>query len=247
VRWPGVGLILLAAVPAFPQARFEVASIRPSQPGATVRDFRLNIRGGTLEVKAATVGDILDLLAGVGTGASQLGRLAGGPEWMHADRYDIQAKAEHEIPGPEQVAAIMALLADRFKLKSHKETREVPAIVLRILKMPNGLKPAANPAGDDKAFSVSRDARGDLAFKSALMGRFTNYLSQMLRAPVVDETGLNGAFDFKLPMSEVSTQPTQSYGDRVREAAEAFGFRIEEKKIPLEVTVIDRLERPSEN
>ncbi len=208
-----------------------------------MRDFRLNIRGGgLLEVKSATVGEILDLLGG-----SQLYRVVGGPAWMRTDRYDIQAKADRELAGPEQVPAIMALLAERFRLESHKETREVPAFVLRIPKMPAGLKPAVNPKGDDKAYSVRRDERGDLAFTSAMMWRFANYLSQGLHAPVVDETELKGSYDFTLPLSEVAPQPTQTYGDRVREASEAFGFRIEEKKIPLEVTVIDRCERPSEN
>jgi uncharacterized protein (TIGR03435 family) len=160
---------------------------------------------------------------------------------MRTDRYDIQAKADRELAGPDQVPAVMALLAERFRLESHKETREVPGIVLRIPRIPAGLKQA------QKYAPVSIDARGDVVFTGYTMSAFTNYLSQMVRAPVLDETGLKDAYDFLLPMSEVLTQPAQSYGDRVREAAEAFGFRIEDKKIPLEVTVIDRCERPSEN
>ncbi len=242
MRWFGVLFLLLTTVPAWPQARFEVASIRPSPPEATVRDFRSSLRGGLLELKAATVGDILDMLGG-----NRLYRVVGGPAWMRTDRYDIQAKADHELTGPEQLTAIMSLLAERFKLESHKETREVLGFVLRIPKTPSGLKPATNPAGDDRAYSLVTDVRGDLAFKSAAMWRFTNYLSQILRAPVEDETELKGAYDFTLPVSQVVLQPGESQRDRVREAAQAFGFRIEEKKIPLEVTVIDRCERPSEN
>lgn len=186
-----------------------------------------------------TVGDILDMLNGY-----QLFRVVGGPAWMRTDRYDIQAKAEHEIPGAEQLPAIVALLAERFEFKSHKEMREVSGVVLRMPKMPAALKRAS----DDETYApVTFDARGDVVLRKYTMASFTNYLSQMLKAPVVDETDLKGMYDFTLPVSEVSAPPAQTYGDRVREAAEAFGFRIEEKKIPLEVTVVDRLERPGEN
>jgi len=230
-------ILTIAAVPAYSQG-FEVSSVRPAQPGATVRDARISFRGDRFEAKAETVGAILDMLRGW-----QLYRVLGGPAWIDTDRYDIEAKADRELTGPEQEPAIMVLLAERFKLKSHKETREISAFVLRIPKMPAGLK----RAGEKETYSVVNDARHDVVFTGFSMPSFTNYLSQMVHAPVVDETGLEGLYDFTLPVSQVSVQPRDSYGDLVREAAEALGFRIEEKKIPLEVTVIDRCERPSEN
>lgn len=231
--------VFLFAVPAYPQARFEVASIRPSPPDATVRDGRVRFLGNRFEATARTVGDLLDMLGGY-----ELYRVVGGPEWMRTDRYDIQATADRELQGSERTNAVMALLADRFQLKSHKETRDVPAFVLRILRMPPGLKRADDA---EKYSPVRIDARGDIVLAKYSMPAFANYLSQMLPAPVVDETGLKEMYDFALPMSQVSLQTTDSGADRVREAAEAFGFRIEDRKIPLEVTVIDRCERPSEN
>jgi uncharacterized protein (TIGR03435 family) len=237
VRRLGVWLILLTTVPAYPQARFEVSSVRPSPPGVTVRDARHNLRGDRFEAKAMTVGDILDML-----GDYRLFRVVGGPAWMRTDRYDIEAKADRALTGADQEAAVMALLAERFKLESHKETREVPGFVLRIPKMPARLKQAADA---DSYAPVFIDAQGDVVFNKYSMPGFTNYLSQILSGPVVDETGLSGMYSFVLPVSEVSLR--NYFGDRLREAAEAFGFRIEEKKILLEVTVVDRCERPSEN
>ena len=62
----------------------------------------------------------------------QLYRVTGGPSWMRTDRYDIVARADHEVAPPDQYAAVMSLLIDRFKLQSHKEPREVPGLVLNI-------------------------------------------------------------------------------------------------------------------
>ncbi len=71
-------LMTITAIPALPQARFEVASIRPAQPGATVQGARFSFRGDRFEAKAATVGDLLDMLTGF-----QLYRVTGGPPWIN--------------------------------------------------------------------------------------------------------------------------------------------------------------------
>lgn len=63
----------------------------------------------------------------------------------------------------------------------------------------------------------------------------------------MDETELNGAYDFELATSQVESQPGMNWGDQVREAVGAIGFRVEDRRIPLEITVVDRCERPSAN
>ena len=87
------------------------------------------------------------------------------------------------------------------------------------------------------------------------MSDFTNPLSQMLGSPVVDKTELEGAFDFSLNLSAVAPQPVggteaerrAAFQDRVREALTAVGLKVELRKIPTEITVVDQCERPSEN
>jgi uncharacterized protein (TIGR03435 family) len=69
----------------------------------------------------------------------------------------------------------------------------------------------------------------------------------MWHSPVVDQIGLEGTFDFSLNPSVVGPQPGENWGDRVREAVLAVGFKVEERKVPTEVTVVDRCERPSQN
>ena len=111
IYWTAL-LLGAMAIPAWPQLRFEVASIRRSQPGMTARDARINFRGDRFEVRAATVGDILDMLGGF-----QLFRVVGGPDWMRSDRYDIQAKADRPLELADRQQAVMALLAERFQLE----------------------------------------------------------------------------------------------------------------------------------
>jgi uncharacterized protein (TIGR03435 family) len=228
-------LLATAALPAWPQVRFEVASIRSSQPGITVHDARHDFRGDRFQAQAMTIGDILDMLGGY-----QLFRVVGGPGWMRTDRYDIDAKAGQPLDVANRQEAVMALLAERFHLESQRETREVSGIVLRA---PRGPRDGLKQAGSDESYSIRMD-RGDVVFTAVPMSGVTNYLSQMLGAPVVDETELKGAYDFKLAISRVAPQPG---GDAVREAAEAAGLRLENRRIPLEITVVDRCERPSAN
>ena len=127
-------LLVAMAAQAWPQVKFEVASIRPSEPGMTARDARHNLTGDRFEAKAMTVGDILDMLNGY-----QLFRVVGGPDWMRTDRYEIEAKAERPLDAADRQQAVMGLLAERFHLESHRETREVPGIVSRAPRSAGGL------------------------------------------------------------------------------------------------------------
>jgi uncharacterized protein (TIGR03435 family) len=224
--------------PAIAQTRFEVASIHPSRPGAGPRDGRFMFHGDSFDAEAATVGDILDMLNGW-----QLHRVVGGPPWMTADRYDIHAKANVAIPKEEQHDALMALLADRFQLSVHRETRDIPAMVLLAPKKPAGVKPAT--AGE--SYSVPYFARDVLTFTAVPMSGLTNYLSNVWQSPVIDQTGLQGTFDFTLNPSAAAMTPGESWGDRIHEALLAVGFKIEYRKMPTEVIVVDHCERPSEN
>jgi uncharacterized protein (TIGR03435 family) len=231
-------LIVLAPLllsPAIAQVRFEVSSIHPSHPGASPQDARLMFSGDSFDAEAATVGDILDMLNGW-----QLDRVVGGPAWMTTDRYDIHAKATGLIPSKDQHDALMALLVERFKLSVHLETRDLSAIVLLAPKKPAGLKPTAT----GETYRLPHNTGNLLIFTAEPMSGLTNYLSQMLQSPVIDQTGLEGAFDFTLDLSPYARE---SWGDRIHDAVLAIGFKVEYKKVPIEVTVVDHCERPSEN
>jgi uncharacterized protein (TIGR03435 family) len=235
--------------------RYEVASIRPSSPEAGPKDSLISFGPDTYEVgrapsnrfdvKASTVGDILDMLNGW-----QLFHVAGGPNWMRTDRYDIHARADAAIPPEKQREAVLALLAERFKLSVHREIRDVPTFVLLAPKKPGGLKSASAEETEDERYNGAV-----ITYTAVRMSDFTNRVSQFLQSPVVDKTELEGAFDFSINLSAVASRAeglTRAerlalVQDRVREAFAAVGLKVEERKMPIEVTVVDQCERPSEN
>lgn len=236
--WYALFLAAMAALPAGAQARFEVASIRPAPPDTPVQDRGYDFHGDRFEAKALTVGEILDMLGGW-----QLHRVTGGPPWMRTDRYNIEAKADRALDRAMRESAVMGLLALRFRLESHHETRNVPGIVLRAPKTPPGVKHAA----DGEHLSILRNDQNDMVFTAVPMSSVTSYLSSLWGAPVADETEMQGAWDFVARTSRVDPQAVAQWGDRVREALTSLGFRVEDRKIPLEVTVVDRCERPTAN
>jgi uncharacterized protein (TIGR03435 family) len=227
----------------------------PQPPGTSPSDGRISFGPDTYKVgktpsnrfdaEASTVGDILLML-----NDWQPYRVVGGPQWMKTDRYDIHAKADAAIPPEKQRDAVLALLAERFKLSVHRETRDIPTFVLLASKKTNGLKPAS--AGEPE---TEHHNGGVITYTALPMSDFINRLSWLLQAPVIDKTELEGAFDFSINLSAVASQPVARTDaerravvqDRVREALLAVGLKVEERKMPIEITVVDQCERPSEN
>jgi len=213
------------------------SDIRQAVPFGPAQDARFNTRGDRFDVTAATVGDILDMLNGF-----LLYHVVGGPAWMRIDHFDIAAKAARPIAEPDFRPAVMGLLAERFQLQTHNETRDIPGFMIRTPKAPGTLKPSAS----DEKYSL-RMTDGDVAFTAAPMSSLTNYLSQMWAAPLEEQAKLEGGYDFTLATSRAERDPGDKWGDWVREVLEEAGFRVEGRKIPMEVTVVDRCERLSEN
>ncbi len=247
-------LLALAAYPAVPQQQspapvnaprhFEVASIRPSKPGAVVQDARVSFQSSRFEALNVTLNNILQTVFGYSSSVQ------GGPKWAETDRYDIVAKAAGEVAPRERMQMVMALLEDRFKLAIHHATKEASGLSLVAGKRP----PNLDPAPDGEATDIHRDERRQMIFRAVTMNGFALYLHQIWRVPVEDHTGMEGKFDFALDLdraaTEIATQPPappSSFGDILRTAVEQYGFRLEPRKATVEVTMIDHVERPSEN
>jgi uncharacterized protein (TIGR03435 family) len=145
---------------------------------------------------------------------------------MRTDRFDIVGKADHPIAPADFKAAVMALLAERFRLEVHEETREIPSFSLRAPRTPDMVRPAAS---NEKYSMGMKD--GDVVFTAASMNRLANYLSQILKGPVEDQSKMEAKYDFTLRTSRVERHPGETWGDWVREALEEIGFRVEGVKI----------------
>jgi uncharacterized protein (TIGR03435 family) len=259
------GLALLGAFPSQGQppgpsaparpAAFEVASIKPTPP--TVLGKRIAAPGNRLILDGLSLKELIRLAYGPGGGSSLPPDLVGGgPNWIDDVRYDVEARAEGNATQQQRLEMLRTLLAERFKLRFHYESKETAAYVLAVGK--NGLKLKERKPGDDGEPFTIRDM-GSLHFvcRDISMARLAMFLeSSVLARPVAEKTGLSGTFDFDL-----SWRPDDSqFGGRFARAKEAesdlpdlftalrqLGLRLDAVKAPVQFLRIDHAEKPSEN
>jgi uncharacterized protein (TIGR03435 family) len=233
----GAGLVFVAAL-ASGQTRpaFEVASIKPIRDFSPIATMYGDISHGRFTLTNAHLKQMIAIAYGI-----QTVRIEGGPSWINGEQYQINAKAENPETTDEQVKAMLGtLLEDRFQLRMHRENKLLPNYTLRV--GPGGAKvPKAQESGSDRCNRTQEGTKYELACEHIEIQTLANALAVMLRSPVVDETGLTGSYDFTL-----SWEGDDMYAG-VPDAVERFGLKLEMKKVPTEVWVIDSVEKPSEN
>jgi bla regulator protein BlaR1 len=185
-------------------------------------------------------------------------RVVGGPEWIDSDvdRYEVTGKiddamfaAMQKMPAKEQTRQIQlmeqALLADRFKLKVHFETRELPVYALVVAK--GGSKLATAKPDEVARLTGTGDGQNNVLAGQGLT------MALLVRSPllrpggrmVVDQTGLTGTYDFTL---KSSTGDADGSGPSLFTAMEEqLGLKLVSTKAPVEVIVVDHVERPDAN
>jgi uncharacterized protein (TIGR03435 family) len=174
-------------------------------------------------------------------------QILGGPKWLEVDRYDIAAKPEDRSQ-PEQVLLMMQqLLADRFQLKFHRESKEAPVYELMVAK--NGPK-LRTPDPNGKPGIQGR--RGRIDAWGTPMPVFAQYLSQRLGRTVVDKTALTADYDFTLEYQpdnspDVTAEKSDNGASIFTAIQEQLGLRLQSAKGSVEMLVIDRAEKPSDN
>lgn len=120
-------------------------------------------------------------------------QITGGPDWLNSERFEIEARADQPVNDDAVLNVLLqGMLADRFKLALHHETRLIEAYVLEVEK--NGLRLEKSPGGE----SVDLSHYGGLESKNATMDHFAEVLSRQMDLPVVNHTGLDGTFNLKL-------------------------------------------------
>jgi uncharacterized protein (TIGR03435 family) len=222
------------------RAEFEVASVKPT---ATQGSFTFDFPpGGRFSGRNLTVQNLLRIAYGL-----QDYQISGGPGWIDSAGFDIQARAAASTSEPtrEQVREmIQALLADRFHLVVHRETRQLPIYALVVGKGGPRLQAADTDVGPPKSML------GQMVVRRMSMTTLGNILAFDLKRPVRDETGLNGEFAFKLEwtpgLGESDAGPS-SRPSLFTAVQEQLGLKLESTKGPIEVLVIDHVEKPSEN
>jgi uncharacterized protein (TIGR03435 family) len=240
-----------AATSAAPQ--FEAATIKPvKEPNPSRMNDREDDRRFTTHY--TTLSDLILMAYHV-----DRQQVVGGPAWMRADEYDVDAVASEDIKSGEQFQAMLQqLLADRFQLAIHRDQREMSVYTLTVAKGGSKLK-AADPNGPGNGAGC--DHPGVCHFRGEPLVHFARWMGFVVLAkPVNDKTGLEGKFDFDLTWTPDESQ-FAAMGIRVPTTAdnpnappelftaiqEQLGLKLEPQKVPAEVLVIDHVERPSEN
>ena len=226
------------------RASFDVADIKPSvglRNGSSTQPFP----GGRLHVENQPVRSLIRTAYRV-----QDFQISGGPAWINADRYDIEAKAEGNAPLPQVVGPMLqSLLADRFGLVIHRETRELPMYFLVAAKSGLKLEASKEPSGTIAVGPRMLEAKG------VSMQEFAGSLSGIMERTVVDKTGFNQPFDAHLEFAlehgmlngSTSLPPDPGRASISTVLQEQLGVRLQSAKGPVEVLVIDRIEKPGAN
>jgi uncharacterized protein (TIGR03435 family) len=237
---------------------FEVATIKPTGPDVRGRFIRMQ----TANQFVARNHAVKTLVAAAYNLSPRA--ISGGPVWADSDRFDVLAKTPGEVrPNlDEQMSMLRNLLAERFKLTVHRERKELPFYALAIAKSGSKLKestasPDASPEGPPPLIFVLSPQGASLPGRNATMAELASVMQRAaLDRPVVDKTGLSGRFDFNLEWMPDETQfggqgPWQNQEatkpDLFVAIQQQLGLKLEATKGPVEVLVIDRVARPSEN
>ena len=242
------------------EARFEVASVKPVEPNVPHMVGVKIYPGARVQISALPLKGLIAIAFGV-----SYWQISGGEPWMEKDNFDIEAKCpENLLPQVKTLRysnfgiedevlreMLRGLLADRFQLKFHRETKEGNVYRLETKGGAPRLKATEAPrAGDaEKSF-------GSIGFVGGRWGIFSTSMPQLakfaadnvLRAPVVDATGLSGMFDYRQPVAlpEGEANYRDNTDSFLRFIAEV-GLRLERAKGPVEGLVIDHAEKPAAN
>jgi uncharacterized protein (TIGR03435 family) len=255
---------------AHPELSFEVVSIKLNQTEEKMMDNRM-LPGGRLSIKNLPLWVIIADAYGV---SFQGVRLTGGPEWTRAERYDIDATAPQgaittDMPSKERAekkrAMLQSLLADRFKLKIRRETRDTPVYALSVARGGPKLKRAAIEEKDcnDEPGSSSVPCHGlnggqgrGLHGNAATIADILRFIENWTDRPTVDRTDLQGLFEIDTEgWVPLVGNPNRGAGEGLADPLrptlfmvfEKLGLKLEAQKGSAEFFVIESIEKPTAN
>jgi uncharacterized protein (TIGR03435 family) len=216
---------------------FEVASVKIAKPSAGRTGHAVS-NGDRVSFTNTTVKNALARAFQV------TGYQIDGPDWILTERYDIEARAPENTPKEQLPLMLQALLTDRFQLKLHRENREMPVYELTAGKGELKLE-----KGDEGGATIEM-SNGRKA-KNTSMAQLAQFLAGMVQRPVFDKTGLQGAYNFALPMSMEELGGVSNpdvTAPSIFTIMEELGLKLESLKVPLEVIVVDGGNKvPTEN
>lgn len=233
---------------------FDVVSVKPNHTGAVEMRIGSAPMSDDLTITNMPPENIIQWA--FGTFLSD--QILGLPDWAKHERYDVQAKvsdadvaAYRKVIDPiQRTPMLQKILVDRFGMKFHHETRELPVYALTIGKSGTRIteiQPALGPNGMRDGGRRQR-APGRYTSLGQPMKPFVDALTMELKTPVVDRTGLTGFYNYTLHWAPETETPSADDAPQIFTAVqEQLGLKLERTKVPMQVLVIDHLERPSTN
>jgi uncharacterized protein (TIGR03435 family) len=258
-----------------PTLTFDVTSIRETERGAGPFNMGLTFPPHTGQFEASTV--TLAVLTQIAFSSGPTFQIVGGPDWLHDRYFRVQGKCDHSVDDAlakltddqarlERLHMIQAMLADRFHLKAHWETRTSNVLNLVVAKgglkmQPTKLPPPDADRPDGSSSSAANpttgvQARGSRQGVEIDVERFNAraislLVNSQLNTPIIDKTGLPAIsfYDFALQFSrdESGTPDPDAYPSLFTAIEEELGLKLESAKGPVDTLVIDHAEAPSEN
>ena len=246
--WASVaaGLMVSITLPTVAQERsvsFEVASVKRATnryvpPEADPQRFR-----------------IVDTVAGAILWANDLFdsgyRLSGGPPWIHRDYYQFEGRTQAPATIKEMRTMLQTLLADRFKLKLHRESKEMPVYALTIGTFGLKLKKSDDSCGARSTCGMDV-APGKLVAKYATMAALAATLGNLVDRPVLDETDLDAHYDIEMKFDPTLIKPyvgqptvtPSADAPSIFVAIQDLGLKLEPRRAPVEILVVDSADEP---
>ena len=236
------------------QPRFEVTSVKENKSGEYKWSFQFP--PGKYVARNVTVRHLIQNSYGIFEF-----QIDGATGWANSDRFDVEGTAQG---GPTQAQVqlmVRSLLADRFKLNVHRETWQLPVYELATakggIKFKEG-KCVGEPSRTNPCGGTFLSVRGDMRSREISVREFGNALSGYLGRTVVDKTGLTGKYDFDLqwtpddtmprgPGDAGATPPDPNGPSLFTAMQEQLGLELKAAKGPVEMLVIDHVERPDAN
>ncbi len=223
------------------QSAFDVASIK-FHPGIITFSSDPKPRGNRVTATASTLIDMITTAYNV-----RYDQILGAPGWARSDHYDLEAKAgDAPITMAQMRPMLQALLADRFQLQIHRETKEVPMYSLVVGKGGSKLQPPTEENRGD--IRVGLDSIMHLTVSKGTMAQLAERLSgNGAGRPVMDKTGLDGTYSYKLDWINGTPGVDAAAPSLFGALEEQLGLKLEPTKGLSEMIVIDHAEKPSAN
>lgn len=232
---------------------FGVATVKVNDTGSG--STRISINDDLLQVTNVRLDSMLEIAFDI-----RRDQVVGLPHWAQVDHYDIVAKVVDMTPeqlrglsDQQRRAMLQQLLAQRFHLKTHIESRTLPLLKLTVdkggIKFTEWQKPAEGQADKKGSMSVNNDVMTAIGVP---MGNLVRFLASQTHMPVVDETGLKGNYNFNLKWQREEEGPASGLHDQslptiYAALPEQLGLKLESAKGPVDVLVVDHIEEPTEN